>query len=595
MSDDTESAPPHLEPPQAIDHAESSRRVRYNSLSVDTHNLSRGSNRASDAGIDKSRSENDVPLSPNLRRRLTRVGTIKTVDDLDEYEGYSARPGWHPGSEPGFDPRLPDGGHASMPTLSAPCDITVVDFSLGRVEKRHFDNESFITFLREPQEKWAKCRWINVNGLSWDVIQAIGAKKGLHKLALEDIMNTRNRTKAEWYPNHAFVILTLQKLVHLVDDDSDSDSDSDSASTKSKGTVKGLKKWWRRKKDPINPDPEQISAAVATTDSLRKRSGSSSPEALGLHRTAVTTTLQRYHASANEVRTEFMEQHSSLVPYRMSVSAEQVSIFLTSDNTVISFFENSAEDIERPILARLGDRGTILRESFDGSLLVQAIIDAIIDLAIPLTAVYTDIIGDIELDVLTAPDISQSRRLYICMSEINKILSFLNPIDNLVNVLRDHKTSMTQEHATKELNNPASGVIVTPMTTTYLGDVLDHCIIITEALQQLKRSSDDLIDLIFNTISATQNESLKQLTVVTIIFLPMTFITGFFGQNFEDFPEIKKGIWYFWACAVPTAAATILILMRDIIWAWFVRLGQRKDILSARRRKKDRRRRYRSI
>jgi Mg2+ and Co2+ transporter CorA len=85
-----------------------------------------------------------------------------------------------------------------MPTLSAPCEITVVDFSLGQMRKRHFTNDTFIAYLNQPQEKWAKCRWINVNGLSWDVIQAIGAKKGLHRLALEDIMNTRNRTKAEW-------------------------------------------------------------------------------------------------------------------------------------------------------------------------------------------------------------------------------------------------------------------------------------------------------------------------------------------------------------------------------------------------------------
>ena len=344
---------------------------------------------------------------------------------------------------------------------------------------------------------------------------------------------TLDKTDLFRYSNHAFIILTLQKLVHLVDDDSDSDSDSQSIISKS--TVKGpFKRWWRNRKD--GGIPNQRDESSGSSAHLAKE--------LNLQQTAITTTLQRYHASANEVRTEFMEQHSSLVPYHMAVAAEQVSIFLTSDNTVISFFESSAGDIERPILNRLSDHGTILRESYDGSLLVQAIIDAIIDLAIPLTAVYTDIIGDIELDVLTSPDISQSRRLYICMSEINKMLSFLNPIDNLVNVLRDHKTTLSQEQATKELNNPASGVIVTPMTTTYLGDVLDHCIIITEALQQLKQSSDNLIDLIFNTISATQNESLKQLTVVTIIFLPMTFITGFFGQNFEDFPEIKKGIWY---------------------------------------------------
>lgn len=85
-----------------------------------------------------------------------------------------------------------------MPTLSADCDITVVDFSLERMVKRHFNNDTFIAFLERPQETWVKCRWINVNGLSWDVIQAVGTKKGLHKLALEDIMNVRNRTKADW-------------------------------------------------------------------------------------------------------------------------------------------------------------------------------------------------------------------------------------------------------------------------------------------------------------------------------------------------------------------------------------------------------------
>ncbi|KAF5136317.1 hypothetical protein E5D57_000077 [Metarhizium anisopliae] len=141
----------------------------------------------------------DSFLSPVLvRRRSSRTNTFKTVDDCDDFDTYGALPGWQPGSEPGYDPELPDGGHASMPALSAECDITVVDFALERVAKQHFKNESFIAFLDKPKEAWAKCRWINVNGLSWDVIQAVGTNKGLHKLALEDVMNLRNRTKADW-------------------------------------------------------------------------------------------------------------------------------------------------------------------------------------------------------------------------------------------------------------------------------------------------------------------------------------------------------------------------------------------------------------
>jgi Mg2+ and Co2+ transporter CorA len=211
------------------------------------------------------------------------------------------------------------------------------------------------------------------------------------------------------------------------------------------------------------------------------------------------------------------------------------------DNTVISFFESSADDIEEPILHRLATAETILRRSCDASMLVQAIMDAIIDLAFPLSTVYRGLIGELELDVLTDPNIKHTKSLYIITNEITMMRGFISPISNLINSLRDHKNNavIAGVGGRGDIKQAPSGVTISAIAQTYLGDVEDHIIMITDNFESMRRSCDNMIDLIFNTISAYQNESMKQLTVVTIIFLPLSFMTGYFGMNITDFPSIQ--------------------------------------------------------
>ena len=317
---------------------------------------------------------------------------------------------WQPGQEPGISAN-------SLHWPKHDCDITVVNFSPEKIRVYDLDNDNLGEFLQNPKEDWVTCQWINVNGISSDVIQLLARFKNFHRLAIEDMVNNKNRTKADWYTDHTYsesrsihfmkqcsgsdsqlVVLPLQKLVLGQGYDSDSDGDEDLMGGKAKG--RGKKSVANRLLTAIAPS--RTNGRLSQSEVL-----SSNPETPGkgfrytTKRPRPTRTLQRFHAGPNEERTNFMERQSALTSKGLAVSVEQVSIFLTSDNCVVSFFESSAPDVENPIVERLQSSGTLIRRSADASMILQAIVDAIIDLAIPVTTAYQDAVEELELNVLT--------------------------------------------------------------------------------------------------------------------------------------------------------------------------------------------------
>lgn len=182
--------------------------------------------------------------------------------------------------------------------------------------------------------------------------------------------------------NPQTVVLPLQKLIHIHSDpECESDQSSSNRPTRNPKTRKSKSK---------KPGPFFKSLLSRSTNSKQSSVNHPSPldtspdthdPAKGFIAASIipyieapvshVRTLQRYHGGPNEERIRFMEKHSALASKNLGVGVEQVSIFLTSDNSVISFFESSAEDIETPIIARLSTRETILRRSCDASLLLQ--------------------------------------------------------------------------------------------------------------------------------------------------------------------------------------------------------------------------------
>lgn len=488
----------------------------------------------------------------SVKKRPQRSNTVRTYHP-------PSRPNWEPGAEPGIDTTKEfddDGEHKPL----APCDIAAIDFSEDRIEEHSLDNASLKAFMLQPRPDWCSCRWICVDGLSWDVIKLLGNCKGLHRLAIEDLMNTRSRPKADWYvrspsqwgrmilingnfpcrySDQCFIVLTLQKLVRLNEKSNESaEPDTEEASSFEEedesfhkpNQEHWLKRWIRGSRIPQRASTvrhvnfEDSTEKAIELDDIRTAHSSTSE----LDPIESIRTLQRYRALQNTERVEYMESRSALTSRNLAVSVEQVSIFLTDDNTVISFFEHSASDILKPLRSRLHSSETILRRSSDASMLTQALIDAIVDLAMPVAAAYDDAIGELELEVLTDPDISQPKALYILTSEITLLRNFIEPIASLVHALRDHRSEPLTTPAITGRPHPmksafaASSVSMTPLAHTYLGDVEDHVITLSSALDRMRNSAENLTSLIFNTVSAYQNESIKQLTLVTIFFLVRT-------------------------------------------------------------------------
>ncbi|MGD8476739.1 MAG: magnesium/cobalt transporter CorA, partial [Burkholderiales bacterium] len=211
-----------------------------------------------------------------------------------------------------------------------------------------------------------------------------------------------------------------------------------------------------------------------------------------------------------------------------SIRIHQLSLFL-GKNFVISFHHGDVDPFE-PVRKRLHDRVGRLRQR-SADYLLQALIDLVIDDGFPVLEWLGDEIEKIEEEMLETPTSANLRSLY----EIKRTLVILR------------RVLWPQREVVNRLVRGESPLI-SDGTKMYFSDCYDHTIQIMDLVESYRDMATGLTDVYLSSVSHRLNETMRVLTMIATLFIPLTFIVGLYGMNFQNanspwaMPELH---WYY--------------------------------------------------
>jgi len=250
-------------------------------------------------------------------------------------------------------------------------------------------------------------------------------------------------------------------------------------------------------------------------------------------------------------KVERFEQHT-LCLTRMAVlrdtqiDREQVSIFLGPQYVLT--FQERAGDVFDPVRARIRQGGPMLRSS-GPSYLAYALLDAVIDGYYPIMAAFGEKLASLENAIVDHPHAKILHQIHQAKRDLLALRRGIWPQREAVNTLiRDE--------------NP----LISETVRIYLRDCYDHCVQIMEAIETYRELAGGLMDVYLSSIGNRQNEVMKVLTIMASIFIPLTFMAGIYGMNFQNMPELQSEWGY------PLLLVAMLVVASAMIW-YFRRKG----------------------
>ncbi|MDD5090869.1 MAG: magnesium/cobalt transporter CorA [Candidatus Wallbacteria bacterium] len=203
---------------------------------------------------------------------------------------------------------------------------------------------------------------------------------------------------------------------------------------------------------------------------------------------------------------------------------EQCSFYLTG-NTLITFQEEKG-DVFESIRKRLENQAGLIRKN-GPDFLMYAMIDILVDQYYPVIQQLSDRLDALEEEIFASTRTGMLDEIQMLRREMIFLKKNLWPVKEIV-------ASLTRE----------DGKLISIQTRKHLRDVHDHTLNLIDDLEMLRDLLSGVHDSFMTVAGNRMNEAMKVLTIISTIFIPLSFLAGVYGMNFEYMPELSCRFGY---------------------------------------------------
>jgi magnesium transporter len=219
---------------------------------------------------------------------------------------------------------------------------------------------------------------------------------------------------------------------------------------------------------------------------------------------------------------------------------EQVSIVF-GKNYVLTFQERPG-DLFDPVRARL-EKSVGRMRSMKADYLAFALTDVIVDNYFVVLEAVAEMLEELEMTLINDPESFRVIDIHDLKMQLFYLRKIAWPLRELAQGLLKTESELVRKPS-----------------RIYFGDLYDHTVRILETTETLREVSIGVSELYRSNISLKMNEIMQTLTIISTIFIPMTFIAGVYGMNFENMPELKWQYGYFGVMGIMLLVALAMLM-----------------------------------